>query len=139
MVRPCHIGKATPSVLHRLLTYAPEQAGERSTAVSLSKSSSYIEAVLQDPKNRLAFSALSANNPATILERQSAILKDTQTFNIKIPTEGSPVTNQRSSGRCWIFAATNVLRVAVMKKYGLDKFELSQNYLFFWYDLLSGI
>lgn len=88
--------------------------------------------MLQDPKNRLAFSALVSNNPRTILEKPSAILKDTQTFNLKIPFEGSPVTNQRSSGRCWIFASTNVLRVAIMKKYGLDRFELSQSYLFFW-------
>ncbi|KAF2433370.1 bleomycin hydrolase-like protein [Tothia fuscella] len=80
---------------------------DRTTTVSLSKTSSWIEAVLQDPKNRLAFSALSSTNPRTILEKPSAILKDTQTTNVKIPFEGSPVTNQRSSGRCWIFASTN--------------------------------
>jgi bleomycin hydrolase len=67
-----------------------------------------------------------------VLEKPSAILKDTQNFNLKIPFEGSPVTNQRSSGRCWIFASTNVFRVSVMKKYNLDKLELSQQYLFFW-------
>lgn len=105
---------------------------ERSLKVSINKTNSYIETVLSDPKNRLALSALSTQNPATILERPSAILKDTQTFNLKIPFEGSPVTNQRSSGRCWLFAATNVFRVSIMKKYNLEKFELSQNYLFFW-------
>lgn len=75
---------------------------------------------------------MSTNNPATILEKPSAILKDTQTFNLAIPSEGTPVTNQRSSGRCWIFAATNVFRVAIMKRYNLPSFELSQSYLFFW-------
>lgn len=60
------------------------------------------------------------------------MLKDIQTFNLSIPFEGSPVTNQRSSGRCWIFASTNVFRVAIMKKYNLSHFELSQSYLFFW-------
>ncbi|QDS72640.1 hypothetical protein FKW77_002388 [Venturia effusa] len=109
-----------------------ESYDERSTAVSLSKTTSWISTTLQDPKNRLALSALSTNNPSTILQKPSAILKDTQTFNIKIPFEGSPVTNQRSSGRCWIFASTNVFRVAIAKKYNLDKFELSQSYLFFW-------
>lgn len=59
-------------------------------------------------------------------------MKDTQIFNVAIPHEGSPVTNQRSSGRCWIFASTNVFRVAIMKKYELEKLELSQSYLFFW-------
>lgn len=42
------------------------------------------------------------------------------------------MTNQRSSGRCWLFASTNVFRVALMKKYNLDSFELSQAYLFYW-------
>lgn len=59
-------------------------------------------------------------------------MADTQTFNIKIPFEGAPITNQRSSGRCWLFASTNVFRVALMKQYNLKEFELSQAYLFYW-------
>lgn len=38
-------------------------------------------------------------------------------FSHKIETEGNPVTNQRSSGRCWLFASTNVIRINFMKKY----------------------
>ena len=104
----------------------------RQTHVSGAKTEALIHTILQDPKNRLALSALSTANPSKVLEKPSAILKDTQTFNVAIPFEGSPVTNQRNSGRCWIFAATNVLRVAIMKKYNIEKFELSQAYLFFW-------
>ncbi|GAB7356503.1 hypothetical protein MBLNU459_g7256t1 [Dothideomycetes sp. NU459] len=109
-----------------------DRHASRNTDVSAAKADSWIKTVLQDPKNRLALSALSTNNPAQILERPSTVLKDTQTFNVKIPFEGSPVTNQRSSGRCWIFASTNVFRVAIMKKYNIEHFELSQSYLFFW-------
>lgn len=47
-------------------------------------------------------------------------------------TDDSKVTNQRSSGRCWIFAACNVFRIAIMQKYDIKSFELSQAYLFFW-------
>ena len=68
----------------------------------------------------------------SIISQKVATLPDTQTFNIKIPFEGAPITNQRSSGRCWLFAATNVFRVAIMKKHNLKEFELSQAYLFFW-------
>ncbi|KAF2227572.1 putative bleomycin hydrolase [Elsinoe ampelina] len=100
--------------------------------VSANKTSQLVEELLQDPKNRLALSALSTNNPSSILEIPSTILKDTQHFNVAIPLEGTPVTNQRSSGRCWIFAATNVFRIALMKTYNLPAFELSQSYLFFW-------
>jgi len=92
----------------------------------------YVRDLLKDSKNRLGLSALSTNNPAAILEVPSAILKDTQYFNLAIPHEGSPVTNQRSSGRCWIFAACNVFRIAIQQKYNIEKFELSQAYLFFW-------
>lgn len=51
-------------------------------------------------------------------------------FSIDIPT--LPVTNQKASGRCWIFSGLNVLREVVAKKCGLEKFELSQNYTAFW-------
>ena len=92
----------------------------------------YVRELLKDDKNRLSYSALSTSNPSFILEKPCAILKDTQNFNLTIPQEGSPVTNQRSSGRCWIFAACNVFRIAIMQKYDIKSFELSQAYLFFW-------
>lgn len=42
-------------------------------------------------------------------------------------------TNQESSGRCWLFAGLNMLRVPFIKAYDLPlDFEFSQNYLFFW-------
>jgi bleomycin hydrolase len=100
--------------------------------VSGAKTSAYVQELLKDSKNRLGLSALSTNNPSAILEKPSAIIKDTQYFNLTIPHEGSPVTNQRSSGRCWIFAATNVFRIAMQQKYDIESFELSQAYLFFW-------
>lgn len=64
--------------------------------------------------------------------QRSAIIADIQNFNTKLTVEGAPITNQKSSGRCWLFAATNVFRVAIMKRYNMKEFELSQSYLFFW-------
>jgi bleomycin hydrolase len=103
-----------------------------SSHVSGAKTEGYIADLLKDPKNKLAYSALSTTNPNNVLEKPSQLLKDTQTFNLKIPYEGSPVTNQRASGRCWIFAACNVFRIAIQQKYDIKSFELSQAYLFFW-------
>ncbi|KAL7621334.1 bleomycin hydrolase [Parahypoxylon ruwenzoriense] len=88
--------------------------------------------LLADPKNRLALSALSAANPREVLASRSTKIADQHVFNIRIPFEGGPITNQRASGRCWLFASTNVFRIAIMKKYNLDSFELSQAYLFYW-------
>ncbi|GLB46083.1 aminopeptidase [Philodulcilactobacillus myokoensis] len=42
------------------------------------------------------------------------------------------VSDQKRSGRCWLFAALNVIRHHVAKKYNIKNFELSQSYLFFW-------
>jgi bleomycin hydrolase len=42
------------------------------------------------------------------------------------------VTNQKRSGRCWIFAGLNLLRVGAMKKMNLKSFEFSQNFITFW-------
>ncbi|VVU95787.1 Peptidase C1-like family [seawater metagenome] len=48
----------------------------------------------------------------------------------------SKITNQKSSGRCWLFAALNTMRIEMMKKHDLKEFEFSQSYLFF-YDKLE--
>ncbi|KZL84293.1 bleomycin hydrolase [Colletotrichum incanum] len=87
---------------------------------------------LADPKNKLALTALSTADPRAVLTSTPTKLSDPHIFNTKIPFEGAPITNQRSSGRCWLFASTNVFRVALMKRHNLDSFELSQSYLFFW-------
>jgi bleomycin hydrolase len=100
--------------------------------LDIKTASEWEKELLADPKNRLALNALLSNNIRDIVSNKVSTLSDTQTFNVKIPFEGSPVTNQRSSGRCWLFATTNVLRVPIMKKYNLKEFELSQAYLFFW-------
>ena len=53
-------------------------------------------------------------------------------YNRKVETEGKPVTNQKSSGRCWLFAALNVARQPFVKQYNMEDFEFSQAHLFYW-------
>ncbi|KKZ61848.1 bleomycin hydrolase [[Emmonsia] crescens] len=107
-------------------------SSKRNITLSISETKRWEKKLLADPKNRLALSALSAHSPTTIIANHAAEIADSQVFNIKIPLEGAPITNQRSSGRCWLFASTNVFRVALMKLYNLKSFELSQAYPFFW-------
>jgi bleomycin hydrolase len=57
-------------------------------------------------------------------------------FSHVIDPEGAPITNQKASGRCWLFATTNMLRRSVAEKLELKEFQLSQSYLFF-YDKLE--
>jgi len=42
------------------------------------------------------------------------------------------VTNQKQSGRCWLFAGLNLLRTRAAKTMDVKDFEFSQNYLLFW-------
>ncbi len=42
------------------------------------------------------------------------------------------VTNQKQSGRCWLFAGLNLIRPGAMQAMNLKDFEFSQNYAMFW-------
>ena len=55
-------------------------------------------------------------------------------FSNRVNSRG--ITDQKSSGRCWMFTGLNVMRSAMIAKYNLGAFEFSQNYLFF-YDQLE--
>lgn len=59
-----------------------------------------------------------------MLRRHSFVFSD--------ETNRGDITNQKSSGRCWMFAALNTARVDTMKKLDIKTFEFSQNYTLFW-------
>ena len=48
-----------------------------------------------------------------------------------VKNEMPKVTNQKASGRCWGFAALNLMRIDFSKKYNLSNFEFSQSYFMF--------
>ena len=50
-------------------------------------------------------------------------------FSVKVNSKG--ITNQKSSGRCWLFTGLNVMRAKAIDKYHLGSFEFSQTYPFF--------
>ncbi|MBO4435009.1 MAG: C1 family peptidase [Bacteroidales bacterium] len=78
-----------------------------------------------------ALNAAGINVLAASTERIAMI--DTH-FSDEVKTVGR--TDQKSSGRCWLFTGMNVLRAKIIDKYDLGQFTLSQNYLFF-YDQLE--
>lgn len=51
-------------------------------------------------------------------------------FSDRVKTVG--ITNQKQSGRCWLFTGLNVLRAAAISKHDLGDFQFSQSYCFFW-------
>jgi len=76
---------------------------------------------------RNAISGTAINTLAINSENTAMI--DTE-FSDQVKTKG--ITDQKSSGRCWLFTGLNVLRAAAIEKYGLGEFQFSQNYCFFW-------
>ena len=53
-------------------------------------------------------------------------------FHYTVDLTTQTATNQFNSGRCWLFAAVNIMREAICKELAIDNFELSQSYLAFW-------
>jgi len=79
------------------------------------------------------------NGLATSDIRTFALNQDNQTelntyFSNSVPSKG--ITDQKSSGRCWLFTGLNVLRSQLINSKKLEELEFSQVYLFF-YDQLE--
>ncbi len=74
--------------------------------------------------------AIARNSLRAMAYRQTALREAQHTFSLELPT--GKITAQNSSGRCWLFAGLNVLRIGTMKKLNLETFEFSQNYQMFW-------
>ncbi|KAK7472862.1 bleomycin hydrolase [Stygiomarasmius scandens] len=98
-------------------------------SLTLPEISSWEEEVSADSKAQLARTVLVHSDIRDALVSRTST---THIFNHELDYKPSPITNQKSSGRCWLFATTNVLRYDVMKKLKLKEFQLSQSYLFFW-------
>ncbi|WP_421425708.1 aminopeptidase C [Streptococcus suis] len=85
---------------------------------------------LANPNLQATENAVSHNGLLKSLEtRQSAIDND-YVFSIDLTKDA--VSNQKASGRCWMFAALNTFRHKLISDFKLENFELSQAHTFFW-------
>ena len=73
---------------------------------------------------------MAESDAAKLALNQKVAMAIDRNFSIRLD-DWSP-TDQKSSGRCWLFAATNLLRAGLIKKLKLKSFEFSQNWLMFW-------
>ena len=65
---------------------------------------------------------------------KSAVNSVDHFFKYRVDVKG--ITDQQSSGRCWMFTSMNALRPIAMEKYNVGRFDFSHNYSFFW-DMLE--
>jgi bleomycin hydrolase len=82
------------------------------------------------PAYRLAQNAVTQTAVDDVALNRQVVTSTNHTFSHKL--DDWAVTNQKKSGRCWMFAGLNLLRVGAMEKMGLKEFEFSQNYTLFW-------
>ncbi len=86
------------------------------------------------PEKRAVTNAMFQNDIKKLAVNKGNKGKVDTFFSHRVESKG--VTNQKSTGRCWLFASLNVMRPKVIEKYNLSNFEFSHNYNFF-YDQLE--
>lgn len=71
------------------------------------------------------------NNSIRNLALNQENMQDMDThFSVRVNSKG--ITDQQSSGRCWLFTGLNVMRAKAIAKYNMPAFEFSEIYPFFW-------
>ena len=83
-----------------------------------------------DTHTRAMYNSITNNDISSLALNREVLRRHNEIFSHKIETKG--VTNQKKSGRCWLFAGLNILRPKVIENNNLESFEFSQNYLAFW-------
>ena len=86
------------------------------------------------PADKALRNALNTTSITVLAENAENLAMIDTHFSDEVKTRG--ITDQKSSGRCWLFSGLNVLRAKMIDKYDLGDFTFSQNYLFF-YDQLE--
>ena len=83
-----------------------------------------------NPKFAAIENAISHNGLLASLEKRSAAVENTPVFSLDLTKD--KVSDQKASGRCWMFAALNTFRHKMIANFQLEDFELSQAHTFFW-------
>ena len=101
-----------------------------STGVTEAQIEEFRKSFDSDPSATIAQNAVSNADLSTLALRRELVQNMDFSFSTKLDEWNA--TNQRRSGRCWLFAALNLFRVGAMKKMNLKNFEFSQSYIHFW-------
>ena len=83
-----------------------------------------------DRANLVAKNAATAAGVRKAARVPEGVAENPLSFDVEV--KQGERTNQKRSGRCWMFASLNTFRYRIIKKYNLSTFELSQAYPLFW-------
>ena len=76
-----------------------------------------------DRANRSAMRAVT--NAGLAAAARDPLTVGQQRHHFSVNVKQGKITNQKQSGRCWMFAALNTMRFAVMQRFNLETFEFS--------------
>lgn len=85
---------------------------------------------LANPKYQAVENAVTHAGLLKALETRQSEIETDPVFSIDLTKDA--VSNQKASGRCWMFAALNTFRHKLISEFKLENFELSQAHTFFW-------
>ena len=88
------------------------------------------KSVADDATTRGLINAIAGNDIQQLALNRNPGYSPDMYFSNRINTKG--ITNQKSSGRCWLYTGLNMMRVQVINRNEMETFELSQTYPFFW-------
>lgn len=92
---------------------------------------SELKASFKGEASDIALMNALCNNPINKLALSHESLANIDThFSNRVTSKG--ITDQKRSGRCWMFTGMNVMRADMIRQHGLGAFEFSQAYTFFW-------
>ncbi len=97
--------------------------------ISMESLNNYRNSYENNKMSKIATKALSKTSIEDVCYDTISAAKMNHKFSIEIPT--MKVCNQKSSGRCWLFAALNTLREEIGKKTNVENIEISQNHISF--------
>ena len=86
------------------------------------------QATPKAPAERALYNSIAQNG--MVLANAELMTPPDDHFTYRVPTKG--ITDQKKSGRCWLFTGFNVLRAQFIKDNNLGEFYFSHCYSFFW-------
>ncbi|MBT7656975.1 MAG: C1 family peptidase [Phycisphaerae bacterium] len=102
----------------------------QTTPISTETIQTFRDAFEQDTSAKVSQNAVGQTTIDDVALVRDVVQGTDFTFSTRL--DEWKASNQRQSGRCWLFAALNMLRVPAMKKMNVKEFEFSQNWAMFW-------
>ncbi|MBU0985140.1 MAG: hypothetical protein KKA42_14795 [candidate division Zixibacteria bacterium] len=114
-----------------LTLYCPLSVlGENDGAVDRKLVEDFHSKLMEDGDPGPLINAVTNNNIKDLALNRKLLLNRDDLWAIKL--DGSKIINQKSTGRCWMFAGSNVVTPTIIEELDLDDFKLSKAHLAFW-------